>query len=156
MKHFWVDSVAYSLQTKALQSDLEVFKSRNTNKYSLRAALVIHISERSLLSTYNCLLPVVAECWEAAGCLLHFPGVVRQVLTYTAAPQRAGSLSHGSEQVGGGRGSASGGTWQGLSTWHFIIFFLLHRFSFLSHFNFQTKGSLPGGNANFALKYLFG
>lgn len=45
MKHFWVDSVAYSLQTKALQSDLEVFKSRNTNKYSLHAALVIHISE---------------------------------------------------------------------------------------------------------------
>lgn len=45
---------------------------------------------------------LVVPGWrKVAGCLLHFPGDVRQVLLYTAAPQRAGGLLHGSEQVGG-------------------------------------------------------
>lgn len=115
---------------------------------------VFCILEPSLQSTFNWLPLVIAEWWEAAGCLLHFPGVVRQVLTYTAAPQRAGSLLHGSEQVGGGRGSASGGTWQGLSRQHFLIFSLLHLFFFLSHFNCQIKGALLCGNANFAFLHI--
>lgn len=50
---------------------------------------------------------------EAAGCLLHLPRDVRQVLLYTAAPQWSSSLLYGSEQVGGGWGGASGGARQG-------------------------------------------
>lgn len=61
---------------------------------------------------YSILLTVVG--WrEAAGCLLHLPRDVRQVLLYTAAPQWSSSLLYGSEQVGGGWGGTSGGTRQG-------------------------------------------
>lgn len=77
---------------KILKSYRAAFESWNNYTYSVQAALVMRILDRSLLSAFNCLPLVIAEWWEAAGCLLHFPGVVRQVLTYTAAPQRAGSL----------------------------------------------------------------
>lgn len=70
----------------------------------------------SSISTHYSILPTVVGWREAAGCLLHLPGDVGQVLLYTTAPQWSSSLLHGSEQVGGGGGGASGGTWQGKVT----------------------------------------
>lgn len=66
-----------------------------------------------LISLFWMILLIVVGGREAAGCLLHLPGDVGQVLLYTAAPQWSGSLLHGSGQVGGGGGGTSGGTRQG-------------------------------------------
>lgn len=66
-----------------------------------------------LISLFWMILLIAVGWREAAGCLLHLPGDVWQVLLYTAAPQWSGSLLHGSGQVGGGGGGTSGGTRQG-------------------------------------------
>lgn len=61
------------------------------------------------ISPHYSVLRTVVGWREAAGCLLHLPRDVRQVLLYTTAPQWSSSLLHGSEQVGGGwRGSSRG------------------------------------------------
>lgn len=65
------------------------------------------------ISTHCSILPTVVGWREAAGCLLHLPRDVRQVLLYTTASQWSSSLLHGSEQVGGGWRGTSGGTQQG-------------------------------------------
>lgn len=65
------------------------------------------------ISTHYSIIPTVVGWREAAGCLLHLPRDVRQVLLYTTAPEWSSSLLHGSEQVGRGWGGTSGGTWQG-------------------------------------------
>lgn len=73
----------------------------------------IRISDFKLNDQCWTILLTVVGWREAAGCLLHLPRDVRQVLLYTAAAQWSGSLLHGSEQMGGGWGGTSGGTRQG-------------------------------------------
>lgn len=55
-----------------------------------------------MIPTHCSILLTVVGWREAAGCLLHLPRDVRQVLLYTTAPQWSSSLLYGSEQVGGG------------------------------------------------------